>query len=127
MPGQAPGQYPRSRCGCSDGPGGDQAVTENKVAFITGVARGQGGLGISGYGKEGGRVGIDEFLRYKTVASSVPGPARWALLEEGADPFPEVVAGLDPLNRLRGCRPARRVLGVVLRGERVQAGGDRDG
>ena len=27
-----------------------------------------GGLGISGYGKEGGRVGIDEFLRYKTVA-----------------------------------------------------------
>ena len=27
-----------------------------------------GGLGISGYGKEGGRAGIDEFLRYKTVA-----------------------------------------------------------
>lgn len=26
-----------------------------------------GGLGISGYGKEGGRAGIDEFLRYKTV------------------------------------------------------------
>jgi aldehyde dehydrogenase (NAD+) len=27
-----------------------------------------GGLGLSGYGKEGGRAGIDEFLRYKTVA-----------------------------------------------------------
>jgi aldehyde dehydrogenase (NAD+) len=27
-----------------------------------------GGLGISGFGKEGGRAGIDEFLRYKTVA-----------------------------------------------------------
>lgn len=27
-----------------------------------------GGLGVSGYGKEGGRAGIDEFLRYKTVA-----------------------------------------------------------
>jgi aldehyde dehydrogenase (NAD+) len=27
-----------------------------------------GGLGISGYGKEGGRAGIDEFLRYKTVS-----------------------------------------------------------
>ncbi|MBV9842347.1 MAG: aldehyde dehydrogenase [Sphingomonadaceae bacterium] len=26
-----------------------------------------GGLGVSGYGKEGGRAGIDEFLRYKTV------------------------------------------------------------
>ena len=26
-----------------------------------------GGLGISGYGKEGGRAGIDEFLRYKAV------------------------------------------------------------
>lgn len=27
-----------------------------------------GGLGISGFGKEGGRAGIDEFLRYKTVS-----------------------------------------------------------
>ncbi|MET0375587.1 MAG: aldehyde dehydrogenase family protein [Rhizorhabdus sp.] len=27
-----------------------------------------GGLGVSGYGKEGGRAGIDEFVRYKTVA-----------------------------------------------------------
>jgi len=27
-----------------------------------------GGLGISGFGKEGGRAGLDEFLRYKTVA-----------------------------------------------------------
>ena len=27
-----------------------------------------GGLGVSGYGKEGGRAGIDEFLRYKTVS-----------------------------------------------------------
>lgn len=27
-----------------------------------------GGLGLSGYGKEGGRAGIDEFLRYKTVS-----------------------------------------------------------
>ena len=26
-----------------------------------------GGVGISGFGKEGGRVGLDEFLRYKTV------------------------------------------------------------
>lgn len=26
-----------------------------------------GGLGLSGFGKEGGRAGIDEFLRYKTV------------------------------------------------------------
>lgn len=26
-----------------------------------------GGLGLSGYGKEGGRAGIDEFLHYKTV------------------------------------------------------------
>ncbi len=26
-----------------------------------------GGLGISGFGKEGGRAGIDEFLRYKAV------------------------------------------------------------
>jgi aldehyde dehydrogenase (NAD+) len=26
-----------------------------------------GGLGVSGYGKEGGRAGIDEYLRYKTV------------------------------------------------------------
>ena len=31
-----------------------------------------GGVGISGYGKEGGRVGIDEFLRYKTVAIIEP-------------------------------------------------------
>ena len=27
-----------------------------------------GGLGLSGFGKEGGRAGIDEFLHYKTVA-----------------------------------------------------------
>ncbi|PKP82762.1 MAG: aldehyde dehydrogenase [Alphaproteobacteria bacterium HGW-Alphaproteobacteria-18] len=27
-----------------------------------------GGLGLSGFGKEGGRAGIDEFLRYKTVS-----------------------------------------------------------
>lgn len=27
-----------------------------------------GGVGISGFGKEGGRAGIDEFLHYKTVA-----------------------------------------------------------
>jgi aldehyde dehydrogenase (NAD+) len=26
-----------------------------------------GGVGISGFGKEGGKAGIDEFLRYKTV------------------------------------------------------------
>jgi len=26
-----------------------------------------GGLGLSGYGKEGGRAGIDEFLHLKTV------------------------------------------------------------
>jgi aldehyde dehydrogenase (NAD+) len=26
-----------------------------------------GGLGVSGFGKEGGRAGLDEFLRYKTV------------------------------------------------------------
>ena len=31
-----------------------------------------GGLGISGYGKEGGRAGIDEFLRYKTVSIIEP-------------------------------------------------------
>jgi aldehyde dehydrogenase (NAD+) len=27
-----------------------------------------GGLGISGFGKEGGRAGIDAYLHYKTVA-----------------------------------------------------------
>ena len=27
-----------------------------------------GGVGISGYGKEGGRAGIDEYLRYKTIS-----------------------------------------------------------
>lgn len=27
-----------------------------------------GGLGVSGYGKEGGRAGLDEYLRYKTVS-----------------------------------------------------------
>ena len=27
-----------------------------------------GGIGISGFGKEGGRAGLDEFLHYKTVA-----------------------------------------------------------
>jgi aldehyde dehydrogenase (NAD+) len=27
-----------------------------------------GGVGISGFGKEGGRVGIDEFIHYKTVS-----------------------------------------------------------
>jgi len=26
-----------------------------------------GGVGISGFGKEGGRAGLDEFLNYKTV------------------------------------------------------------
>jgi aldehyde dehydrogenase (NAD+) len=26
-----------------------------------------GGLGLSGFGREGGRAGIDEFLRPKTV------------------------------------------------------------
>ena len=26
-----------------------------------------GGHGLSGYGKEGGKAGIDEFLHYKTV------------------------------------------------------------
>jgi aldehyde dehydrogenase (NAD+) len=31
-----------------------------------------GGLGVSGYGKEGGRAGIDEFLRYKTVSVIAP-------------------------------------------------------
>jgi aldehyde dehydrogenase (NAD+) len=31
-----------------------------------------GGLGISGYGKEGGRAWIDEFLRYKTVSIIEP-------------------------------------------------------
>jgi aldehyde dehydrogenase (NAD+) len=31
-----------------------------------------GGLGVSGYGKEGGRAGIDEFLRYKTVSIVEP-------------------------------------------------------
>jgi aldehyde dehydrogenase (NAD+) len=31
-----------------------------------------GGLGISGFGKEGGRAGIDEFLRYKTVSIIEP-------------------------------------------------------
>jgi aldehyde dehydrogenase (NAD+) len=31
-----------------------------------------GGLGLSGYGKEGGRAGIDEFLRYKTVSIIPP-------------------------------------------------------
>ena len=29
-----------------------------------------GGLGLSGYGKEGGRAGLDEFLRYKTVIAA---------------------------------------------------------
>ncbi|MBF6207931.1 aldehyde dehydrogenase family protein [Streptomyces gardneri] len=27
-----------------------------------------GGLGLSGFGKEGGRAGIDEFVHYKTVS-----------------------------------------------------------
>lgn len=31
-----------------------------------------GGLGLSGYGKEGGRAGIDEFVRYKTVSIIEP-------------------------------------------------------
>ncbi|WP_063039285.1 aldehyde dehydrogenase family protein [Nocardia pseudovaccinii] len=31
-----------------------------------------GGVGISGYGREGGRAGIDEFLRYKTVSIIEP-------------------------------------------------------
>lgn len=33
-----------------------------------------GGVGISGFGKEGGRAGIDEFLQYKTV--TIKGSAR---------------------------------------------------
>jgi aldehyde dehydrogenase (NAD+) len=32
------------------------------------VQRPFGGLGLSGFGKEGGRHGIDEFLRVKSVA-----------------------------------------------------------
>lgn len=31
-----------------------------------------GGIGISGFGREGGRAGIDEFLRYKTVSIIEP-------------------------------------------------------
>jgi hypothetical protein len=53
-------------------------------------------------------------------------PAWLALLEEGGDALPEVVAGLHPLDRRRGFRPVGRVGGVVLRGECGQAGGDRD-
>ena len=30
-----------------------------------------GGVGISGFGKEGGKAGIDEFLHYKTVTVGV--------------------------------------------------------
>ncbi|WP_268796075.1 aldehyde dehydrogenase family protein [Sphingopyxis sp. 113P3] len=33
-----------------------------------------GGVGISGFGKEGGRAGIDEFLHYKTVTIGVGAP-----------------------------------------------------
>lgn len=33
-----------------------------------------GGIGISGFGKEGGRAGIDEFLHYKTVTIGVGAP-----------------------------------------------------
>jgi aldehyde dehydrogenase (NAD+) len=29
-----------------------------------------GGVGLSGFGKEGGRPGLDEFLRTKTIALS---------------------------------------------------------
>ncbi|MCU1603257.1 MAG: puuC 1, partial [Frankiales bacterium] len=31
------------------------------------VQRPFGGIGISGFGKEGGRAGFEEFLRYKSV------------------------------------------------------------
>jgi aldehyde dehydrogenase (NAD+) len=34
-----------------------------------------GGLGISGFGKEGGRAGIDEYLHYKTVTIKTSAPA----------------------------------------------------
>lgn len=33
-----------------------------------------GGVGISGFGKEGGKAGIDEFLHYKTVSIGVGAP-----------------------------------------------------
>ncbi|MDP3784244.1 MAG: aldehyde dehydrogenase family protein, partial [Sphingopyxis sp.] len=33
-----------------------------------------GGVGISGFGKEGGKAGIDEFLHYKTVTIGVGAP-----------------------------------------------------
>ncbi|MCW1383648.1 aldehyde dehydrogenase family protein [Novosphingobium sp. KCTC 2891] len=33
-----------------------------------------GGIGISGFGKEGGKAGIDEFLHYKTVVIGVGAP-----------------------------------------------------
>jgi aldehyde dehydrogenase (NAD+) len=33
-----------------------------------------GGIGISGFGKEGGKAGIDEFLHYKTVTVGVGAP-----------------------------------------------------
>jgi len=33
-----------------------------------------GGIGISGFGKEGGKAGIDEFLHYKTVTIGVGAP-----------------------------------------------------
>lgn len=36
-------------------------------AYVLGAHMPYGGQGISGFGKEGGRAGIDEYLRYKTV------------------------------------------------------------
>ncbi|GAA4753008.1 aldehyde dehydrogenase family protein [Nocardioides endophyticus] len=36
-------------------------------AYVLGPHMPYGGQGVSGYGKEGGRAGLDEYLRYKTV------------------------------------------------------------
>ena len=45
-------------------------VGRNGAANVT-VHRPFGGFGISGVGKEGGRVGFEEFLQIKTVAIAV--------------------------------------------------------
>ena len=37
-------------------------------AVNLGVHRPFGGVGLSGFGKEGGRAGLDEFLQVKSVA-----------------------------------------------------------